>query len=218
MAVRDVFQFNTQLQIIQRRQQEDITIYHRSAVNKIFRRINTGRVHIRYFFGKHCLPQVTVPNPTATEIPRICFNSLVNCLQFRLPPSTIFRNVNTKIFRKTINQLNPPSRFLSAIQKQFWLDFWSLALTTIQRNILFRFIHKRIPHKSLLQRLLPTKCTIPICSLCNVVVDSADHFIFTCSPKLAAWQGETREFLWPTVDTQDISNVFSTLNFYSANY
>src|SRR6478735_9753853 len=83
---------------------------------------------------------------------------------------------------------------------------------------MFSFIHKRIPRKSLLHRFLPAKCTTPICSLCNIVVDSADRFIFTCPPKLAVWQDVICEFLWPTVDMQGISNVFPTLDFYPNNY
>ncbi|KAG1053513.1 hypothetical protein G6F43_004413 [Rhizopus delemar] len=185
MAVRDVFQFNPQLRIFQRKRQKDIALHHRRTINKIFHGIHAGRVHINYFFGKHCLPQATNPDTTVTNLPQLRFNPLINCLQSRLPPPKTFRNATTKTFRKIVNQLNPPPCFLAATQKQFWLDFWSLGLMAIQRNIMFRFIHKRISRKFLLHRLLPAKCTTSICSFCNVVVDSADRFIFTCPPKLA---------------------------------
>ena len=127
IAVRDIFQFNPQLRIIQRKQQ-DIAIHHRCAVNKIFRGIHTGRVHINYFFEKHCLPQAINPNTTIIELPQLCFNPLVNCLQFRLPPSKTFRNVTTKTFRKTVSQLNPPPRFLDAVKNNSGSTFglWHL--------------------------------------------------------------------------------------------
>ena len=70
----------------------------------------------------------------------------------------------------------------------------------------------------MLHRLLSSKCITLVCSLCNVIVDSTGHFIFTCPPKLAAWQGVICESLWLTVDTQDISIAFSTLDFYLDNY
>ncbi|KAG1461795.1 hypothetical protein G6F56_005652 [Rhizopus delemar] len=168
------------------------------------------------FFGKHCLPPTVTPD---TEESRSTnqFTPFVECLTLPLPPKS-FEDINTKIFCQACFPKGPLLEMLCHILSLHWLSFWSLKLTAIQRNIVFRLIHHKIPHKALLHRFLPAKVDTPHCSICLIHVDSLEHFLFDCQPKSAIWQTIIREFLWPTVDKQDIHSAFKTLNFDSVDY
>ena len=76
----------------------------------------------------------------------------------------------------------------------------------------------KISYRAILHRLLPHKVGSPQCAICTTNVDSLEYFLFGCPPKTAVWQTIIQEFLWPTVDTEDIYFAFKTLDFYSVSY
>ncbi|KAG1472192.1 hypothetical protein G6F56_001689 [Rhizopus delemar] len=146
------------------------------------------------------------------------FTPFMECLALPLPPNKNFEDINTKIFHRACFPKGPLPEMLRHIRPLHWFSFWSLNLTAIQRNIVFRLIHHKIPHKALLHRSLPAKVNTPHCSICLIHVDSLEHFLFDCQLKSAIWQTIIREFLWPTVGKQDIHSAFKTLNFDPVNY
>ncbi|KAG1139520.1 hypothetical protein G6F37_008143 [Rhizopus arrhizus] len=99
-----------------------------------------------------------------------------------------------------------------------WLTFWSLSLTCIQRNVIYRLIHLKIPHKDCLYHLLSRPGISPYCSICVVSIDSIDHFFFSCPPRYLVWQEVIREFLWPTLDIAKIRHALCSLDFSEVSY
>ncbi|KAG0843425.1 hypothetical protein G6F16_000952 [Rhizopus arrhizus] len=136
-------------------------------------------------------------------------------LQSHLCPALLVYNAKNCV---CCNQLNTAPKYLTDILPQRWLAFWSLHLTATQRNVIYRLINKKIPHKDILHKFFPDKFDTPNCSFCASTVDSLQHFLFDCPVKQVVWQGLVREFLWPTVDTQDIFKAFTTLDYYSVSY
>lgn len=97
----------------------------------------------------------------------------------------------TKMFRHLHSQspvipilLPPPFSPTLSIS---WSTFWGLPLSHSCRNIWYRIIQKKIPHKSLLHALIPDRFPDSICSICLNPVESLLHFFITCPPKLHVW-------------------------------
>ncbi|KAI8635787.1 hypothetical protein BD408DRAFT_398294, partial [Parasitella parasitica] len=68
-----------------------------------------------------------------------------------------------------------------------WFDFWLLPISHSCRNIWYRFLHQKIPHKSLLHRFVPAFFPTSACVLCSHPDDTLDHFLFSCPVKLSVW-------------------------------
>ncbi|EPB92452.1 hypothetical protein HMPREF1544_00750 [Mucor circinelloides 1006PhL] len=103
-------------------------------------------------------------------------------------------------------------------QSPHWKFFWSLSLTYIQRNVIYRYILGCIPHRRLLHRILPTVFESPLCPVCLSVEDSPSHLLFNCPSKERIWQGVIFEFLWPTTTIQDIQEALRSLDFSNVWY
>ena len=108
--------------------------------------------------------------------------------------------------------------YISSIPTLHWQWFWSLNLVVSQRNVAYRYITGRIATLFYLNSILPAVFSSPHCSLCPLVIESADHLLFECPAKQTVWQAIIKEFLWPTVDTTDIRQSLQTLNFFVVNY
>ncbi|CAO3655742.1 unnamed protein product [Mucor fragilis] len=99
-----------------------------------------------------------------------------------------------------------------------WFEFWLLPISHPCRNIWYRFLHRKIPHKSLLHRFVPDVFPSPSCALCSHPTDSLDHFLFSCPTKLSVWQTIQHRHLtfvsapWTSLDLQLI---LTTLRFPS---
>ncbi|CAO3665225.1 unnamed protein product [Rhizopus stolonifer] len=217
MKVQDIFSFHSDLGCLQRNTQDDIQPQFRQATSTLFGAVEQGTLLIIRFFGKHCLPPTELPDNDESRATNH-FTPFVDCLAFSLPPNKGFEDVNTKIFRQTCSRNGPLPEMLRHIRSLHWLSFWSLNLTAIQRNIVFRLIHLKIPHKALLHRFLPAKVESSQCSICLIHEDSLEYFLFDCPPKSVIWQSIIREFLWPSINTQDIHSALKTLNFDSITY
>ncbi|KAG0860955.1 hypothetical protein G6F17_000531 [Rhizopus arrhizus] len=189
--MKDLFQYNPQTHTIASIPHADMDNRFKRAANKIFRGVEASKLFLSYFFAQFYPIRRLLAIHTSTKS---------------------FTDVTTKICRKTCNQLNPAPNYLTDILPQRWLAFWSLHLTATQRNVIYRLINKKIPHKDILHKFFPDKFDTPNCSFCASTVDSLQHFLFDCPAKQVVWQGLVREFLWPTVDTQDIFKAFTTLD------
>ncbi|GAN03558.1 hypothetical protein MAM1_0043d03013 [Mucor ambiguus] len=124
----------------------------------------------------------------------------------------------SKSYRQACSSASAVPQHLTAIVSAQWSFFWSLSLTMIQRNVVYRLISKCIPHQSLLHLRFPTVHLSPLCVVCSLVDDSIDHFLFVCSLKVAVWQGIISEFLWPTKTIADICHSLLSLDFHNIRY
>lgn len=97
-----------------------------------------------------------------------------------------------------------------------WKYFWALSLTLVQRNVLYRFLTRSIPHKSILHYFKIVDS--PTCIICNNFTENAEHLLFHCPTKTSIWKEIIFEFLWPTVSVQDIIHACSTLDFTDVQY
>ena len=61
--------------------------------------VQTGSVHTIYF-GKHCIPLVTVFDTIVIELPRPSFKPLINCVTFQFPPSKTLNSQHKKLSAK----------------------------------------------------------------------------------------------------------------------
>ncbi|KAG0735902.1 hypothetical protein G6F57_011577 [Rhizopus arrhizus] len=201
MSVSDVFMYNNELDIIQRRTIDNIDQRYRRSVNKLIRAIASGSLQIFYFFGKHCYSNTNtgVSTSLGNTSPSL-FTSFIDCLKFHLPSA-----YNRRATHPTIPCAN-------------WLAFWSLSPTCIERNFIYRLIHRKIPHKDCLYHLLSRPGISPYCSICVVSIDSIDHFFFSCPLKYLVWQEVIREFLWPTLDIAKIRHALCSLDFSEVSY
>jgi hypothetical protein len=118
--------------------------------------------------------------------------------------------VSTKSFRKACTE-----EYTSTIPCSNWQFFWSLSLTLVQRNVIYRFLTKNIPTKRLLHHFRITDS--PLCPICNQEKNSA-YLLFLCPSKVSVWQAIIFEFLWPTVSIGDVIRACSSLDFTEIQY
>ncbi|KAL9536488.1 hypothetical protein MBANPS3_012616, partial [Mucor bainieri] len=110
--------------------------------------------------------------------------------------------LSTRSYRKLCSPASlppPPSLPLpfNPSLRPCWSTFWSLPLSHSCRNVWYRFLYHRIPHRSLLHpwKTVPS----PSCAICHAPQETMDHFLFSCPVKLAVWQQVHRDHL----DTDD---------------
>ncbi|KAL7319651.1 hypothetical protein PS15m_002766 [Mucor circinelloides] len=102
------------------------------------------------------------------------------------------RELSTKSYRRLCRSPTPdrpllPLPFSPNIPVN-WLEFWLLPISHSCRNIWYRFLHHKIPHKSLLHRFVPDVFPTPSCTLYYHSTDNLNHFLFSCPTKLSVWQ------------------------------
>ncbi|KAI9352334.1 hypothetical protein BD770DRAFT_303793, partial [Pilaira anomala] len=56
------------------------------------------------------------------------------------------------------------------------------------RNIWYRLIQKKLPHKSFLHRVMSDYFTSSACPICLDPVEFSSHFLFTCLFRLEVWK------------------------------
>ncbi len=111
-----------------------------------------------------------------------------------------------------------PSLILRNVSAAHWKFFWSLSLTAIQRNVIYRLITGCIPNRKLLNRIMPAIFEAPLCQVCLLSTDSAHHLLFHCPTKELIWQSVIFEFLWPTTSITDVKKAFLSLDFSNIWY
>ncbi|KAL9542213.1 hypothetical protein MBANPS3_008723 [Mucor bainieri] len=120
------------------------------------------------------------------------------------------QRLTTKDFRAACNEAHT-----SRIASPNWMFFWSLALTLVQRNVIYRFITRTIPARRLLHYFKIAES--PLCPICGTV-ENAVHMLFLCPRKVSVWKAIIFEFLWPTVSVGDIIQACSSLDFEPIKY
>ncbi|KAI8647193.1 hypothetical protein BD408DRAFT_335284, partial [Parasitella parasitica] len=102
---------------------------------------------------------------------------------------------------------------LRNISSLHWKVFWSLSLTKVQRNVIYRLIAGSIPNRSFLHSIMPAVFDSPRCPICLTVNDSTQHLFFHCPTNEKVWQGVIFEFLCPTTTISDIKEALLSLDF-----
>jgi hypothetical protein len=146
--------------------------------------------------------------------PPIKLNALFEAVTFG-SPAHIF---TAKTYRIARLQLLHVPTYLSNIQEKQWLWFWSLALTYIPRNVIYRFIVGKIPNRKILHGFSKPIVPSPQCLLCSNHIEDTEHLLFYCPSKSNIWKAIIFEFLWPTIEIPDIIQALTQLDFSNVNY
>lgn len=192
----------------------------RNLAYNMLRKVSQNEVKLSTFFVRTFIPPHYAALGTHAFTPVsdhsvIDLSPFLMALHFKRKPgmgrSTL---LNTKKFRSICSSPNTRKAILpppfSPRLSPPWSDFWDLPLSHSCRNIWYRFLQKKLPHKSLLHRLIPDFFPAPNCPLCIYNVDSFEHFIFTCPLKLPVWQ-----FVWHKYVNSSTPLVSPSVLYYS---
>ncbi|KAI8085621.1 hypothetical protein BDF21DRAFT_320680, partial [Thamnidium elegans] len=128
------------------------------------------------------------PFTQVTDHTRVDFTPLLFSLQLTLDPDCANRvhseTLRTKTYRQACSPPPPPPALLPPPLHPDtsvpWLEFWSLPISHVVRNIWYRFLHRKIPYRKLLNRFMPASFPTNLCAICSLSPDSLDHFLFSC--------------------------------------
>jgi hypothetical protein len=94
---------------------------------------------------------------------------------------------SSKTFRQAFTQAHQYQPFLwFPILKKNWITYWKMSLTFLQRNVIYRIIHNKVPCKYNLNRVFNNQNGISEeskCPICQEAQETVDHFFFLCSKK-----------------------------------
>ncbi|KAK4521181.1 Translation elongation factor 1 beta [Mucor velutinosus] len=146
--------------------------------------------------------------------PGVSFAPLVD--QFCLHDGQPLGNAqaSAKTFRLSVLSSMEQPLVLQHISVSHWKFFWSLSLTYIQRNVIYRLITGCIPSRSRLHYMMPGVFESHNCPACLSPNETASHLLFDCRSKEKVWQGVIFEFLWPTTSIPDIKEALLSLDFF----
>lgn len=212
MMVSDVFQYDARLNFVHWKDTRDPSLLSwKRAPSTVFRGLASGNYKFQPYF-------VPVCSPSPLENPDVSFAPLIQ--QLHLQDGKSFTNVraSAKTFRLSVQSSVLPPLALRNISAAHWKLFWSLSLTTVQRNVVYRLITGSIPHRRLLHYIMPRVFDSPSCPVCLHTVDSAAHLFFFCPTKEKVWQGIIFEFLWPTTTVGDVMEALLSLDFSNIWY
>ena len=143
----------------------------------------------------------------------VSFAPLVNQIYLQDGLPLPYAQASARTFRMTvISSLEQPLA-LRNVASDHWKTFWSLSLTYIQRNVIYRYISGSIPHRSRLHYMMPNVFESHNCPVCLSPYESANHLLFDCPLKEKIWLGVIFEFLWPTTSISDIKEALLSLDF-----
>ncbi|KAG1050249.1 hypothetical protein G6F43_007464 [Rhizopus delemar] len=66
--------------------------------------------------------------------------------------------------------------------------FWVYPVSRACRNVWYRLLHRKIPHRSLLNRLIPYYFPFDTYSVCATGSDTLEYFLYDCPKKWLVWQ------------------------------
>ena len=217
MTVADVFTYNIDRRFFHWKDSQDPTLRPwKHAPRKLFQGLQTGDMQLQPFFQSLCLPSES-SGPPIDPLPAVSFTPFVQQLEV-FQGISIVSKISTKTFRQACVSATVAPIHLSSIAVIHWQWFWRLALTMVQRNVVYRYINHCIPHKSRLHRIFPALHPSDLCSICSSSSDSSEHFLFDCPAKASVWQAVIFEFLWPTVTIPDIILAIRSFDFYNIRY
>ena len=94
-----------------------------------------------------------------------------------------------------------------------WGRFWALSFTYVQRNVIYRLLHKKVNTRFQLHVIDPVLHPATTCLCCLHHTETINHFFFTCPSKFSFWTGLIKEFLWPGTSVTDLQTSILSLNF-----
>lgn len=206
LHVKDLFQPNPDQPLqLEARKVPTIPTDIRRACKKILKQINGDQVRVQPFFGLLLQPPQDGTNRTTD----ISFQPFTDSYEFRSQQG-LQQQITTRTFRKACTEAHT-----SNIATHNWNFFWSLSLTLVNRNVIYRFITNTIPARRLLHYFKIAES--PLCPICDTV-ENAVHMLFLCPSKVSIWKAIIFEFLWPTVSVGDIIQACSSLDFDYIKY
>ncbi|EIE90536.1 hypothetical protein G6F55_010824 [Rhizopus delemar] len=69
-----------------------------------------------------------------------------------------------------------------------WKKSWVHPVSHACSNVWYRLLHRKIPHRSLLNRLIPSYFPFDTHSICAAPSDILQHFLYDCTKKWLVWQ------------------------------
>ncbi|CAO3616186.1 unnamed protein product [Mucor fragilis] len=183
MTVADVFQLHPTLRFLHWKDPADPSLIPwKRAPRQLIAGIENGHIRLQPFFLPLCAP---APASTIASS-AMCFRPFADQLLVDMDLHNPAARCSSKAFREACQFLHTPPLWFTDIDTSGWFFFWSLSLTTVQRNVLYRYINGSIPHQSSLHRLFPLIHLSPMCIVCSDTVDSVEHLLFYCAPKATA--------------------------------
>ncbi|CEP14773.1 hypothetical protein [Parasitella parasitica] len=173
MLVSYVFQYDPNLNFLHWKDTRDSSLLQWSRTpSTIFKGLARRLLQLQPYF-------VPVCQPAPLEDLDVSFAPFVNQLI-----STDGRSsVSAKSFRLAVLSSVIPASTLRKVSTAHWQMFWSLSLTTIQRNVVYRCIVGCIPHRGFLHHIMPNIFELFRCPICLLATDSASHLLFHCPSK-----------------------------------
>ncbi|KAI8643461.1 hypothetical protein BD408DRAFT_414951 [Parasitella parasitica] len=177
---------------------------------------------VRAFIHSHFSALGRFPFRQVADHSIIDLTPFVKTLNLCSSPDTGIRRqeLSTKSYRRLCRSPPPDTPLLplpfSPDIPVNWFDFWLLSISHSCRNIWYRFLHRKLPHKSLLNRIIPEFFPTPSCALCSQSNDTLDHFLFSCPIKLTVWQLIQQRhlpFLASSLTSFDLHLLLTTLRF-----
>ncbi|KAG1468931.1 hypothetical protein G6F56_003553 [Rhizopus delemar] len=205
VKVEELHQYHPEGHYLSQKSIAEVTPSLRIVTRKLHKAIERQLIRIEDFFYE-CFFQTTLTLSSPVHLAHIRsnqlnFRSFKSQLDLGVPIDTEDLCTTTKQFRMAVQSNFAPSRIKSTL----WQRFWKLALTFVQRNIIYRIIYNKTPHKQLLHRIHPSQHPDSFCVICGTHTDSTDHFFFSCPQSITFWNALIQEFLWPTAITAIIS-------------
>jgi hypothetical protein len=93
------------------------------------------------------------------------------------------------------------------------LIFSHLPLSAPCRNIWYRLLHQKLPTRSLLARILPSRVDSPTCCICKLETEDYLHFLFNCPYKLTAWSSIWRTYFDTSLSPEGLRRAYFELFF-----
>ncbi|OAD68947.1 hypothetical protein PHYBLDRAFT_156870 [Phycomyces blakesleeanus NRRL 1555(-)] len=92
-------------------------------------------------------------------------------------------------------------------------SFWSFALPHRARNVWFRGLHNKLSCRALLHHIMPFTVSSPLCNICQMSIETQEHFLLSCPLKSAVWLGIWLEFFGTVPPPSALSSAFTSFLF-----
>ncbi|KAI7899274.1 uncharacterized protein BX663DRAFT_522050, partial [Cokeromyces recurvatus] len=196
-------------------------LHHPRLTKQVLKRVKKNEIILAPFFIRCFIPtrfagSGQFPFTQVSDHQVVDISPFLKDLGFFRSPGTPTTPFTTKKFRRMCSQSHLSSPLLPppfSPKISFpWSQFWQLPLSHSGRNIWYRLIHKKIPHKSFLHRVMPAYFPTSTCPICSDPVESFVHFIFTCPPKLAIWQHMWYMYIDPSDSSFSLDTLYYALH------
>lgn len=174
---------------------DELTV-HPYLARQFLRMVQHNEIKLAHFFFRAFIPSQYsnlgyFPFEQVLDHKQVDFTPFSIPLELALDPALpSIQLLQTSGYRNRCSGSSPPPTLLPPPMNPdisiSWNEFWALSLSHAVRNIWFRLLHRKIPHKSLLNRFMPDHFPSKNCLICPFAVESLDHFLFSCPKKKKA--------------------------------